>query len=44
MNILNNQEGGAYSMNHNWKDVLPIDSIQEIIPVSGGDVNQAFRV
>lgn len=44
MNILNNQEGGAYSMSHNWKDVLPIDSIQEIIPVSGGDVNQAFRV
>lgn len=31
-------------MLNNWKDILPLDSIQHITPVSGGDVNQAFRV
>lgn len=27
-----------------WEALLPLDSIQHITPVSGGDVNQAFRV
>src|SRR5699024_12536913 len=44
MNILNNQKGGAYQMSHNWKDVLSIDSIQQIILVLGGDVIKAHQL
>lgn len=31
-------------MNEKWYHTLPLDDIQSIEPVSGGDVNQAFRV
>ena len=27
-----------------WKEHLPLDYIKEITPVSGGDVNEAFKV
>lgn len=31
-------------MNENWYNTLPLENIQAIEPVSGGDVNQAYRV
>lgn len=31
-------------MNEKWYHTLPLDDIQSIEPVSGGDVNQAFRI
>ncbi|MBO3077805.1 fructosamine kinase family protein [Mammaliicoccus vitulinus] len=31
-------------MNKDWQSQLPINNIKEIIPVSGGDVNEAYKV
>lgn len=31
-------------MNKDWQSQLPIDNIQEMKPVSGGDVNEAYRI
>ncbi|MCY1026721.1 fructosamine kinase family protein, partial [Mammaliicoccus sciuri] len=31
-------------MNKDWQSQLPIDDIKELIPVSGGDVNEAYRI
>lgn len=31
-------------MNQEWIEKLPVDGIREIIPVAGGDVNDAYRV
>lgn len=31
-------------MNQQWQEQLPVDNIQNIIPVAGGDVNDAYRV
>ncbi|PNZ70079.1 fructosamine kinase family protein [Staphylococcus croceilyticus] len=31
-------------MKKEWQDQLPLDHIQDIAPVSGGDVNEAFKV
>ena len=27
-----------------WKNQLPLEGIQDISPVSGGDVNEAFKI
>lgn len=31
-------------MNKDWQSQLPIDNIKEMKPVSGGDVNEAYRI
>lgn len=31
-------------MKHSWKSNLPIENIKEIIPVGGGDVNDAYKI
>ncbi len=31
-------------MNEQWLEHLPLKDIKEISPVSGGDVNEAYRV
>lgn len=31
-------------MNQSWKDKLPINHIQEVNPVAGGDVNDAYQI
>ena len=31
-------------MNQQWIDQLPLDNIRDVAPVSGGDVNEAFKV
>ncbi len=31
-------------MNEQWMSALPLDNVKEISPVSGGDVNEAFKV
>lgn len=31
-------------MNKDWQSQLPIDNIQEMKPVSGGDVNEAYKI
>ena len=31
-------------MNQEWIEKLPVDGIREVIPVAGGDVNDAYRV
>lgn len=31
-------------MKKQWQSQLPLDNIQSIAPVSGGDVNEAYRV
>ena len=31
-------------MKAEWKEKLPIDGVKDISPVSGGDVNEAFKV
>ncbi|MEQ6030105.1 fructosamine kinase family protein [Staphylococcus saccharolyticus] len=31
-------------MNKDWKEKLPLEDVKDISPVSGGDVNEAFKV
>ncbi len=31
-------------MNKEWQSQLPIENIQKITPVSGGDVNDAYKI
>ncbi|MBS6894510.1 MAG: fructosamine kinase family protein, partial [Staphylococcus epidermidis] len=31
-------------MNEQWMSALPLDNVKDISPVSGGDVNEAFKV
>ena len=31
-------------MNQAWQSQLPLSHIKNIVPVSGGDVNDAFRI
>lgn len=31
-------------MKAEWKEELPLEGIKDISPVSGGDVNEAFKV
>ncbi len=31
-------------MDNEWLKQLPIDAIKRVIPVSGGDINQAYRL
>lgn len=31
-------------MKTQWQSQLPLDNIRSIVPVSGGDVNEAYRV
>ena len=31
-------------MNEQWMSALPLDNVKDISPVSGGDVNEAFKL
>ncbi|MDU1822207.1 MAG: fructosamine kinase family protein, partial [Staphylococcus epidermidis] len=31
-------------MNEQWMSALPLDNVKDISPISGGDVNEAFKV
>src|SRR5699024_12857421 len=35
---------GETILNKEWIEKLPLDGIRDIIPVAGGDVNDAYRV